>query len=48
VPREGLRLLAGDPGVHPLYHSFVGSKAPWDELPENGPPRYEGRNPNEV
>ena len=37
--------LAGDPGVRPMAHVFVGSKAPWheitDDLPqfqENAPP----------
>jgi hypothetical protein len=32
--------LDGDPGIRPQYHSWVGSKAPWDELPEDGLPRY--------
>jgi hypothetical protein len=34
--------LDGDPGIRPQYHSFVDSRAPWDELPEDGLPRYAG------
>jgi hypothetical protein len=37
--------LNGDPGIRPQYHSFVGSRAPWDEVPEDGLPRYEGPPP---
>ena len=33
--------LDGDPGIRPQYRSFVGSKAEWDELPEDGLPRYD-------
>ena len=32
--------LDGDPGIRPQYRSFVASKAPWDELPDDGLPRY--------
>ena len=32
--------LDGDPGIRPQYHSFVDSKASWDELPDDGLPRY--------
>ena len=47
MPREGLRLLAGadEPPVGPQYHSFVGAKAAWEQLPDDGLPRYEGRAP---
>ena len=38
--------LDDDPGIRPQYHSFVGSRAPWDELPDDGLPRYEGAKPN--
>jgi hypothetical protein len=34
--------LDGDPEIRPQYHSFVDSRAPWDELPEDGRPRYPG------
>jgi len=37
----------GDPGIRPQYHSFVDSKAPWDELPEDGLPRYAGPPPHD-
>ncbi|MGH3130258.1 MAG: GFA family protein [Gaiellaceae bacterium] len=32
--------LDGDPGIRPQYRSFVASKAPWDELPPDGLPRF--------
>jgi hypothetical protein len=43
-PEVSIRLgsLDGDPGIRPQYHTFVGSKAPWDELPDDGLPRYDG------
>ena len=41
-----LGALDGDPGIRPQYHSFVESKAPWDDLPDDGLPRYAGRNPD--
>jgi hypothetical protein len=34
--------LDGDPAIRPQYHSFVDSRAPWDELPGDGLPRYPG------
>ena len=40
-----LGALEGDPGIRPQFHSFVGSKAPWDVLPEDGLPRYDGPYP---
>jgi hypothetical protein len=33
--------LDDDPGIRPQYHSFVGSKAPWDELPDDALERYD-------
>jgi hypothetical protein len=39
--------LIDDPEIRPQYHTFVGSRAPWDELPEDGLPRYEELNPGE-
>jgi hypothetical protein len=41
-PEVSVRLgsLDGDPGIRPQYHSFTGSKAPWDRLPADGLPRY--------
>jgi hypothetical protein len=38
--------LDGDPGIRPQYHSFAGSVAVWDELPEDGLPRYDGAPPS--
>jgi hypothetical protein len=40
-----LGALDGDPGLRPQYHSFVGSKAPWDVLPDDGLPRFADANP---
>jgi hypothetical protein len=31
----------GDPGIRPQCHSFVGSKAPWYELPDDGLERFD-------
>jgi hypothetical protein len=33
--------LDGDPGIRPEFHTFVGSKAPWDDIPDDGLPRYD-------
>ena len=30
--------LDGDPGIRPEFHTFVGSRAPWDELADDGIP----------
>jgi len=35
-----LGALDGDPQVRPERHSYVDSRAPWDELPNDGLPRY--------
>jgi len=39
----GIRLgaLDGDPGIRPQFHTFVASRAPWDDLPDDGLPRYD-------
>jgi hypothetical protein len=46
-PEVSVRLgaLDGEPSVGPGYHSFVGSKAGWEVLPDDGLPRFESRNP---
>ena len=31
----------GDPGIRAEFHLFVGSRAPWEGLPDNGLPRYD-------
>ncbi len=37
--------LDGDPGIRPQYHSWVESRAVWDELPDDGLPRYAEQKP---
>ena len=32
--------LEGDPGIRPELHVFVDSRAPWDDLPDDGLPRH--------
>ncbi|MBJ7332928.1 MAG: GFA family protein [Solirubrobacteraceae bacterium] len=46
-PEVSIRLgsLDDDPHIAPEFHTFVGSKAVWDALPEDGLPRYDGRKP---
>lgn len=41
----GVRMGAfdSDPGVRPGLHQFVAFKAPWDELPDDGLPRFDER-----
>jgi len=36
-----LGALDGDPGIRPQCHSFVASRAPWDELPDDGLDRFD-------
>jgi hypothetical protein len=47
-PEISIRLgtLDADPGIKPQYRIFVASKAPWDDLPADGLPRYDGPNPD--
>ena len=46
VPREGFRLLQGEELIRVYrpadgqFHTYIDSKAPWDELPDDGLPRY--------
>ena len=35
-----LGAIDDDPGIRPQFHTFVESRAPWDELPDDGLPRY--------
>ncbi|MDO8213808.1 GFA family protein [Conexibacter sp. CPCC 206217] len=41
----GVRLgaLDGDPGIRPQWRQWVGSALPWEPIPDDGLPRYEGR-----
>jgi hypothetical protein len=33
-----------DPGIRPMWHTFVAYAAPWEQIPDDGLPRYpEGR-----
>ncbi|HEY3070798.1 MAG TPA: GFA family protein [Gaiellaceae bacterium] len=41
-----LGAVDSDPEIRPQYHSFVDSKAPWDEIPEDGLPRFPEGNPD--
>jgi hypothetical protein len=40
----GVRLGAidGDPGIRPQWRQGVGSAAPWEPVPDDGLPRFEG------
>jgi hypothetical protein len=37
-----LGTIDGDPGVRPQWHQWVSSAAPWEPLPDDGLPRYDG------
>jgi len=37
--------LDDDPEIRPQYHSFVASRAAWEELPDDGLERFAGRSP---
>jgi hypothetical protein len=37
--------LDADPGIRPQFRTFVGSRAPWDEIPDDGLPRYDEGHP---
>ncbi|MBS1861675.1 MAG: GFA family protein [Actinobacteria bacterium] len=40
-----LGAIEGDPGIRPELHQWVSSAATWEELPEDGLPRYEEAGP---
>jgi hypothetical protein len=45
-PSIGVRLgtVDGDPGIRPQWHQYVAYAASWEEIPDDGLPRYdEGR-----
>jgi hypothetical protein len=44
-PEVSVRLgaLDGEPDVRPQYHSFAADHAPWEDLPDDGLPRFPGR-----
>jgi hypothetical protein len=41
-PAIGVRLgaLDGDPGIRPQWHQYVDYAASWEEIPDDGLPRY--------
>jgi hypothetical protein len=43
--RDPLRSLDGEPGIRPQFRTFVTSRAPWDEIPDDGLPHYDGGHP---
>jgi hypothetical protein len=47
-PEVSVRLgtLDGDPAIRPEYHSFAADAAPWDTLPDDGRPRFDGAAPD--
>jgi hypothetical protein len=47
-PEIAVRLgaLDDDPGIAPEFHTFVDAKASWDELPDDGLPRYAEGHPD--
>jgi len=47
-PEVSIRLgtLDDDPGIRPQYHSFAADVPPWDRLPDDGLPRYDGPPPS--
>ncbi|HVX31768.1 MAG TPA: GFA family protein [Solirubrobacterales bacterium] len=40
-----LGAIDGDPGIRPEYRQWVSSAAPWEAIPDDGLPRYEGARP---
>lgn len=49
-PEVSIRLgsVDGDPGIRPQFHTFVGSKAPWDEILDDLPQFEESRPPESL
>lgn len=37
--------LDGEPGIRPQFHTFVASRAPWDDIPDDGLPHYDEGHP---
>jgi hypothetical protein len=38
--------IDGDPGVRPSAHQFVAYAPPWEDIHEDGLPRFDERLPN--
>jgi len=45
-PCPSRKSLHDDPASGPQYHSFVGSKAAWEQLPDDGLPCCQAGSPN--
>jgi hypothetical protein len=45
--RVGIRLgtFDTDPGIRPSFHQHVASAVPWEQIPDDGLPRYPGPRP---
>jgi hypothetical protein len=41
-----LGAVDGDPGVRPSYRQFVAYAAPWEQIPDDGLPRFPERAPS--
>jgi hypothetical protein len=39
--------LDDDPQIRPQFHTYVASRAAWDELPDDGLPRYDAGKPGD-
>jgi hypothetical protein len=50
-PEDGLEVfvrlgaLDGDPGISPEYRQWVSSAVAWEQIPDDGLPRYDGAGP---
>ena len=40
-----LGTIDGDPGIRPEAHTWVSSAASWEDIPDDGLPRFEGNRP---
>ena len=47
IQRVRIGTIDGDPGSRPIAHIFVGSKAVWDSIPDDGLKRFEESAPLE-
>lgn len=47
-PMVGVRLglIQGDPGTRPEWRQWVSSAPPWDPIPDDGLPRFDGPAPD--
>jgi hypothetical protein len=47
-PEISVRLgaLDDDPGIRPQYRGYFADRAPWETIPDDGIPRFDGPNPD--